>query len=266
MTSRITQTILRSLALARVFIFLGLVHAGELTSLDYKILGTRLEVSPAALSVPKGIAGSISVQLKGGGNAGDGAFIEATLRGPAFPARKIIAQVNAPLVLPPIPLVGDYELNDIKLVDAVTGETRLEAAPNRVPVHVFDEVLVSRVTSRPLTLDEIKDRGIFIDEANFRAVEFEVGFVLDGKQIPVKFPVVAPSFRQSTEIIPAAELEKKLAEATVLNQQIAGTVELPKELEQSKLNIQIQGINFQRAEVDDQDLQLQIPPIPALMI
>jgi hypothetical protein len=242
-------------------------------TLEYKIQGIQLRASPSLLSVPKGIAGSILVELVNGGSTNsatgaspNGAFIEAILRGPAFPARKIIGKVHEPLLLPPIPLVGDYELNDIKLVDAVTGETKFEAVPNRVPVHVFDEVLVSRVTSRPLTLDEIKDRGIFIDEANFRAVEFEVGFVLDGKQIPVKFPVIAPSFQQSTEIIPAAELEKKLAEATILNQQIAGTVELPKELEQSKLNIQIQGINFQRAEVNDQDLQLQIPPIPALMI
>ena len=83
--------------------------------------------------------------------------------------------------------MGDYQLDNIRLVDAATGETRMEATPSSVPVHVFDEVLISRVTSRPLTLDEIKEKGIVIDDANFRAVEFEVGFVLDGKSIPVKF-------------------------------------------------------------------------------
>ena len=64
-------------------------------------------------------------------------------------------------------------------------------APASVPVRVFDEVLISRVTSRPLTLEEIQEKGIAIDEQNFRAVEFEVGFVLDGKTIPVRFPVVS---------------------------------------------------------------------------
>ena len=31
--------------------------------------------------------------------------------------------------------------------------------PNSVPIQVFGEVLISRVTSRPLTPDEIEDRG-----------------------------------------------------------------------------------------------------------
>src|SRR5262249_36511617 len=158
-----------------------------LVTLDYRLTGAQLRVSPVALSVPKGIPGSVLVQLVSGGSTNvtaggslaDGAYVQATLRGPAFPARKIIGQVNAALLLPPIPLVGDYELDDIKLVDAATGATRMEGTPNRVPIHIFDEVLISRVTSRPLTLDEIQQRGIVIDQSNFRAVEFEVGFVLD---------------------------------------------------------------------------------------
>ena len=249
-----------------VFVASIALAAGPLTTLEYKISGIELQITPTAISVPKGIAGSVLATFTGPTNSFDGAFIEGTLRGPAFPARRIVGQVNQPLLLPAIPLVGDYQLDNIRLVDGATGLTKMEASPSSVPVHVFDDVLVSRVTSRPLTLQEIQDRGIIIDDANFRAVEFEVGFVLDGKTIPVRFPVVAPTFTQSTEIIPAAELEKKLAEAAILNQQIAGAVELPPELEQSKLNIQIQGINFQPVEVGSADLQLNIPPIPALMI
>ncbi|MDB6037199.1 MAG: LamG domain protein jellyroll fold domain protein, partial [Verrucomicrobiales bacterium] len=235
-----------------------------LVSLEYIVKGTALTVSPAALSVPKGIAGSVLIRLEGGTNT-VGA-VEAILRGPSFPARRIIGQINQPLLLPALPLVGDYQLDNIRLVDSVTGETKLEATPSSVPVRVFDDVLISRVTSRPLTLQEIQEKGIVIDEANFRAVEFEVGFVLDGKNIPVKFPVIAPNFKQSAEIIPKAELEKKLQDAAILNQQISGTVELPPELEQSQLNIQITGINFQQTEEGDQDLELRIPPIPALMV
>src|SRR5581483_8916541 len=241
--------------------------ASPLTTLTYSISGTELRVSPAVLSVPKGIAGSISVQLTGTATAPTNAFVQATLRGPAFPARRLIGQVNASLLLPSIPLVGDYELDDIKMIDATTGVTVLEGTPSSVPVHVFDDVLISSVTSRPLSLQEIQDKGIFIDDSNFRAVEFSVGFVLDGNIIPVTFPVVAPTFSSATEIIPAAELSNRLAQATVLNQQIASTVQLPPELEQSRLNIQIQGINFQAVDNGDApDLQLQVPPIPALMV
>jgi concanavalin A-like lectin/glucanase superfamily protein/Big-like domain-containing protein/thrombospondin type 3 repeat protein len=256
-----------------LFCCLALRAAQPLTTLEYRITGTQLRVTPLVLSVPKGVPGSILVELASGGSTNadtaslaDGAFVEATLRGPAFPARRVIGQVNAPLLLPLLPLVGDYELNDIKLVDAVTGATRMEGSPNRVPIRVFDEVLISRVTSRPLTLDEIKEKGIAIDDQNFRAVEFEVGFVLDGKTIPVRFPVVAPTFQQSTEIIPAAELEKKLAEAEEINRQLSFDVALPPELETARVNIDIQGINFQPVEERDQDLALRIPPIPALMV
>ncbi len=251
----------------------GIVARGAepLTTLEYRINGTELRVTPAMVAVPKGIAGSVLVELTGGEAAwslADGGVVEAVLRGPGLPEpRRLVGPVNEPLLFPPLALVGDYQLDNIRLVDAVSGETRLEGSPSSVPVRVFDEVLVSRVTSRPLTTEEIEEKGIYIDEQNFRAVEFEVGFVLDGQMIPVKFPVVAPRFKESTEIIPAAELEEKLAEAAVLNQQIASVTELPREFETAQLNFQVQGINFQRVdEGDEESLALQIPPIPALMV
>jgi hypothetical protein len=263
---------LTHLLLAAFLLALRIQAATPLTTLEYRVMGSALRVTPPVLSVPKGIAGSVLVQLNTGGPAAtanslaDGSYIEATLRGPSFPARQLVGQPNQPLLLPPLALVGDYQLDNIRLVDAATRETRMEAVPASVPVHVFDEVLISRVTSRPLTLEEIQDKGIYIDNSNFRAVEFEVGFVLDGKTFPVRFPVIAPTFTQSTEIIPAAELEKRLAEASILNQQISGAVELPPELEQSRLNIQVQGINFQPVEMGETDLALRVPPIPALMV
>lgn len=171
-----------------------------LATLQYDIVATELQVTPAALSVPKGVTGSVLVQLTGAegipnsaaSSLGEGAFVEAILRGPAFPARRVLGQLNQALLLPPLNLVGDYSLDSIRLVDAVSGAVRMEGTPSTVLIRVFDEVLVSTVTSRPLTLAEIKEKGIVIDEQNFRAVEFEVAFVLEGATIPVKFPVVAP--------------------------------------------------------------------------
>ncbi|HET6407449.1 MAG TPA: Ig-like domain-containing protein, partial [Chthoniobacteraceae bacterium] len=255
-------------ALLAIVWTIATTHAATLATLEYRIVGEELRVSPAALSVPKNIAGSVSVQLTGGTNStiGQGAFIEAILRGPSFPARRLVGQVNEPLLLPPLPLVGDYQLDAVRLVDAVSGKTRMEGNPASVPVRVFDEVLISRVTSRPLTLEEIQEKGIAIDEKNFRAIEFEVGFVVDGKTIPVKFPVVAPAFRQPTEIIPAAELDRLLAEADQLNNQLDLGAFIPKELEASGLNIEVKGINFQFVDEGEIDLALRIPPIPALVV
>lgn len=252
-------------------------NSAPLATLQYRVTGTALDVTPAAVSVPKGIPGSVLVSVVSGGSTNNpasrqlaqGAYVEAILRGPGLPEpRRLVAAPNAPLLLPVLNLVGDYQLDGIRLVDGTTGETRMEGSPSSVPVRVFDEVLISRVTSRPLTIDEIQEKGIFIDDSNFRAIEFEVAFVLDGKTIPITFPVVSPKFTDSTELIPAAELEARLAEAAVLNQQI-GTevVQLPPEFETANLNIQVQGINFQAVDdAETPDLDLTIPPIPALMV
>lgn len=252
--------------------------AQPLTTLQYQILGTQLQVSPVAVSVPKGIAGSVLAQLVAvdGSTSGvdasiaSGAYLEAILRGPAFPARRLVGQPGQALVLPPINLSGEYQLDGIRLVDAATGATRLEGSPSSVPVHVFDQVLVSTVTSRPLSMDEITERGIVIDANNFRAVEFEVGFVLDGQTIPVKLAVVAPDFTQSTEVIPAGEMFSRLVEARLVNdqlsQQLAESAEFPAALRRPGLNIQVKAANFQISAGGEVNLNLKIPPIPALMI
>lgn len=240
-----------------------------LTTLDYRITGRSLAVSPAALSVPKGIAGSVAVTYTGDAAFAQGAFVTATLRGPSFPAREILGAVGQPLLLPPIPLVGDYRLDQVRLVrvEGTNTVTLLEGSPSSVPITVFDEVLVSRVTSRPLTSAEIGERGISIDESNFRAVEFEVGFVLDGRTFPVRFPVVTPSIRQTTEIIPAAELQERIAEAARINEDIAANlVQLPPELRNAGLQIQTQPIGFQPVDGEGSGIELTIPPIPALMV
>ena len=243
--------------------------ATPLTTLDYRITGRSLAVSPAALSVPKGIAGSVAVAYSGDAAFAQGAFVSATLRGPSFPAREILGAVGQPLLLPPLPLVGDYRLDQVRLVrvEGTNTVTLLEGTPSSVPITVFDEVLVSRVTSRPLTSAEISERGISIDESNFRAVEFEVGFVLDGRTIPVRFPVVTPSIRQTTEIVPAAELQERLAEAARINEEIAANlVQLPQELRSAGLQIQTQPIGFQPVDGEGAGIDLVIPPIPALMV
>ena len=110
--------------------------------------------------MPKNVAGSVLVQLTNGdgttnvANAalGEGSYVEAILRGPAFTARPIVGRPNETLLLPPLSLVGGYQLDGIRIVDAATRATRLDGNPGSFPVQVFNQVLVSKVTSRPFSL------------------------------------------------------------------------------------------------------------------
>ncbi len=243
-------------------------QTAPLATVEYRVRGQVLEVSPALLQVPKGIAGSVAVNLSGGAEPPEGSYVEAFLRGPSFPARRILGEAGEPLLLPPLNLVGEYSLDGVRLVDGATGATLLDGQPASVPVMVFDEVLVSRVTSRPLTSGEIEERGIVIDQSNFRAVEFEIAFAVDGgTPVPVRFPVVTPNFAERTELIPAAEVEERLAAIEEMNRQIAASVVLPPELEVATPNIEVQPLNLVLRDVsEDPDLELTAPPIPALMV
>jgi hypothetical protein len=97
----------------------GVLEAqAPLTTLEYQVVGQELRVSPVAVAVPKGIAGSINAELFGVGPADSirvNTLIEATLRGPTGPAQRVLGAVGQPLLLPPLSVVGDYQLDGIRL-------------------------------------------------------------------------------------------------------------------------------------------------------
>jgi hypothetical protein len=76
--------------------------------------------------------------------------------------------------------------------------------------------------------------------------------------------VVAPRANQSTEIIPAAELERRLKAAEEINQNLAGQLRLPEAVRVA--SIELQPVNFQFTEETEEGLGLSIPPIPALLV
>lgn len=260
------------------FIFLAMeehrVHAQPLATLEHHVVGLRLRVAPGELFVPKGIPGSLAVDLV----TGDGSrpidveaiakdkYIEAVLRGPAFPAYRLLGIPNEPLMLPPIALPGEYQIDNIRLVDSRNlTATPMMGSPSRVAVHVFPEVLVSQVTSRPLSIDEIQARGIRLDARNFSAVEFTAMFAIGGRTIPFRLPVVAPKHKPSTEIIPADELEERLVTARRINRELAQRLTLPPELNLPRLNIHIEGLNFQAVRGDG-EAEIDAPSIPGLLV
>lgn len=276
----------RSLRVARTapLLFLGgwflesdPAKAQSLASFEHHVVGAQLRVSPAELFIPKSVPGSLAIDIVTSDGSrpteldrwARGTYVEAVLRGPAFPAYRLLGVPNEPLRLPPIALPGEYQIDNIRLVSLDDEEhpTLMMATPSRVTVHVFSELLVSHVSSRPLSIDEIQQRGIVIDASNFGAVEFTATFLLGGKTLPVHFPVVSPKFREATELIPAAELEERLAFAAQLNREIAHRLVLPEPLNLPSLNIHITGLNFQKVSdgEDEENIRLY-PSIAGLLV
>src|SRR5262245_14032565 len=84
-----------------------LAAAQELATFEHHVVGARLLVEPSELFVPKNIPGSLLVRIATSEGAmrtelarlGHGAHVEGVLRGPAFPAYRLLGLPNEALQL-----------------------------------------------------------------------------------------------------------------------------------------------------------------------
>ena len=186
---------------------LGLVIAGtasaqfkprKLGELELVLSGLSATVDPVKVTVPKNTASGVRISIRGG--AGEvtiaeaerllgGPFtIEGDLAGPGLIAPVRLPQADAPntgdpllVHIPPLPQSGNYTLANLRITRL--GGTVLDITPNRVDVEVIEQVLITSVTTRPLTLEEIKAKGIILDDDSYLGFEFTLGIALDSKAV-----------------------------------------------------------------------------------
>ena len=94
---------------------------------------------------------------------------------------------NEPFRIPRLSLKGQYRLDNIRLEQA--GDLLAYAEPRSAAVLVT-QILITRVTSRPLTLDEIRSHGIIVDGSSTRAYNFTFGFGVEGNTFDYNVPIV----------------------------------------------------------------------------
>jgi hypothetical protein len=251
-----------------------------LKQLQFDIVGVRLVVDPPALTVPKNIPTHINTQLVTPPEAGaaaqealagltSGAVIEAELRGPAIPPTRIVVPVGSPIPIPAFALPGDYFLDGIRLMK--DGKPLLDAtAPDGrsatlIPIRVISEVFVTSVTSRPLTLDEIREKGIIIDQSSFQAVNFQAAFNIDGQPFTIQLPAVLPTAETLSTTADRTEL---IRQVTAINQTLAAThTTLPPEFDRPGINFSIAALPFFFVPEDESDIPpLDVPPVNGLVV
>jgi hypothetical protein len=177
--------------------------ASAISPVEVSIRGLRLFA--ADLSVPQNVAFAVPVEVRdnagsvedssalGGDTTWVGSLrVKASLSGPALPAPIALAPVSlgTSFSLQPLARPGTYTIEDLRLEDA-TGTVILRGDP--ATITVLDRVLVTAVTARPLSLEEILARGIVIDDRNFTVYEFTLGVETSSPQAPVPFDVVIPT-------------------------------------------------------------------------
>jgi hypothetical protein len=179
----------------------------KIGELELQLLGVSAAVEPVNPTVPKNTASAVRIVVRAGGSelsAGDvarflgaGFRVEAQLSGPGLAAALFIPQdlpadtLPADPLLLPIPALttaGDYTLSGIRIV--APDKPTLDATPSRITVKIIDQILVTSVKTRPLTLDEIKAKGIVLDSDDYLGFEFTLGMKLESKPVNLSFPVV----------------------------------------------------------------------------
>jgi len=147
----------------------------KLAELELRLLGLSARVDPEAPVVPKNIASAVRIVVSAGGQElsladvqrflGAEIEVEAELSGPGLGQTITIPQrstVDPPpqdpllLPLPPLAVAGDYSLSNVRIV--TPGRPVLDVTPQRVPVKVIDQILITSVKTRP---DGAKPRRCF---------------------------------------------------------------------------------------------------------
>ena len=229
-----------------------------------RIVGLSIYVNPAAINgAPRNVPLLLDTHLKdsGGDEIGDGDLlsglrVRGTLNGPGLTESVEIATIpgqpieigtgsDTPNVIPgpPLSVPGTYTIDNLRLTNAES-ETIIPATPSVVTITVVDKVLSYGLTSRPLSLEEIRDRGIVIDESNYTAYEFSFTVDTESGVVSVPFDVAFP---QDDE-----ELEG------------GGPFTFPPILPGLNVpNLNIEGILLEHEPLD---YPIDIPPIPGVLV
>ena len=180
----------------------------KIGEMELAVRGISATLEPAAPVVPRNIPSGVRVVVRAGGDElsvdevksflglgpNESFQVAAELSGPGLGQTITLpaagAVVTDPLLLPypGLAVAGDYHISGARIT--VGGQTRMDVAPDDLTLRVIDQILVTSVRTRPLTLDEIRARGIVLDDDDYLGYEFTLGLRLESDPITINFPVV----------------------------------------------------------------------------
>jgi hypothetical protein len=96
------------------------------------------------------------------------------------------------LSLPGLTAEGDFTLSNIRLVK--DGTTVSEADPKTVNIHCLGEILISSVTSTPMTMQELRDAGVQLQPGNYEGRRFTMALAIGSQQVSLTVPVAVPVY------------------------------------------------------------------------
>lgn len=179
----------------------------KIGEMELQLAGLAAGLDPVNPVVPKNTPAGVQVVVRAGGRqltaaeveslVGGPFFVEAELNGPGLPRTITTPDLDAGDALPSDPLIlplpglntaGDYELANVRIVSG--GRAVMGVLPEVATLKVIDQVLVTKLVTRPLTLDELKEKGIEITSRDYTGFQFSLALRLESEVVNLDFPVV----------------------------------------------------------------------------
>ena len=108
------------------------------------------------------------------------------------------ATPGEPFRIPRLRVEGQYQLENIRLM---LGDELLAFAEPREAQILVTQILISRVSSRALTLDEIRSHGLVIDENSFDAINLTFAYGVAGKTFDFNMPLVYDLYGPEVDLV-----------------------------------------------------------------
>jgi hypothetical protein len=153
------------------------------------VRGLSLSVEPENQTVPINTPTVVNTHLNVENTETlQGMMVKGNLKGPGLTGTVTLTTYpNHPFSIPGFTAKGIYTLEDIHLEK--DGIVLLSSKPATVTIQVMD-IVVTRIETRPLTLEEIREKGINITDKNFTVYNFSVGIMVESQEVRYEFPVV----------------------------------------------------------------------------
>ena len=163
----------------------------DIASGELLIRGGSLTVSPASQQVDPGRPTLVHTALGdlAPGAAPPGLRVEAELTGPGLAAPLPLSTAPGDdLRIPGLRVEGTYTLSGIRLVE--DGRILQPAVPETAEI-VVRRLVVASITTRPLTLDEIRERGIVLDGDSYTGTRYSVGYQFESGAFEIPIDILS---------------------------------------------------------------------------
>lgn len=185
-----------------VLLAVSAVRAGEVARGDLTIVGLALEVDRNPVSAATGVPSFVQTIFGGRSNEDapslPGLAVLGDLTGPGIETPITLATTpGKKFAIPALTTKGEYTLQNIRLTGA-NGEFLQPAVPSFATIHVAD-ALQTRVRVRQLTADELRERGILVDQRNYDVYEFTFVVSIEGSEVEIPYPVLINKYTRTIE-------------------------------------------------------------------